>query len=519
MLALCAVCVLASQSASAQPLSPLGSSGEVPQTLIDAGPALEAAEGSYAQAAEAQMRSVVQKRDVDQALRDTLEQLVAESKSRFSRAARSTVTELRGDGVLTVDELTRTLRDLRSDHLTLLADRLEAASRRIDPPPAPPEGEEIGSYFGRLLHYTLLERNPPRRWAWMLGFVAGGLLLAWGVSRVLALIVQRLRRGPRRRALADIVASVSGPLYLATAVAGVAAGLGWIWIPTSVEDFVWLLLRVSFAAAGYWLAWNLCGAVTNAFARTVGRRQESVDGQVVDVVRKGLRLFVTLVFVLFVTEVVFRSDIKGLLAGVGIAGLAISLAAQDTLKNVIASFTIFSDRPFAIGELIRYGEHLGTVEAIGFRSSRLRRFDGHLITIPNAEIISNDVENLSARPHIRRRFYLDLPYGTTAETMRKAQEILHDILDDRGCWVEGFDPKVEFVEFGSYSLRLLVEYRQVPPDYWGAFARDSRINLEILERFAEAGIAFAYPTQRIVLEGDGPGEDESEADQTKHEEG
>lgn len=167
-------------------------------------------------------------------------------------------------------------------------------------------------------------------------------------------------------------------------------------------------------------------------------------------------------------------------------------------KNIIASFTIFGDQPFVLGDLVQYEEHLGKVETIGFRSTKIRRFDGHLVTIPNARLVSGHIENVGARPHIRRRFHLDLPYDTPPEKVSEARELLHEILDDKDCWPEDFAPKVEFIEFGAYSLRLLVEYRQQPPDYWGAFRRDTEINLEILGRFRDAGIEFAFPSQTVL---------------------
>lgn len=497
---LAAVLVAGSASGiAAQGLDPLSSGSSAP-TLIEAAPALQAAEASFERAVDGLLRDVVAERDPGEDLRARLESIVAEEKRGFAEAADSRVAELRGDGVLTADELSGALGTLRADRLARLEERLRAAVRGIDAPPVRAERTSAGRYVGRLLEYTLVERNHPVSWLILLASVAGGLALAWGASRALDLVVRQLRRGRRRRTLEDVVAGLSGPLYLTLAVAGIAAGLRWIWIPVSGEAFVWTVLRLTFAAAGYWLLWNVCGVLTSAVARAARRTDSSVDDQVIDVVRKGLRLFVSVTFVLFVTEVVFRSDIRGLLAGIGIAGIALSFAAQDTLKNVIASFTIFGDRPFVLGDLIEVGDHFGTVEAIGFRSTRIREFDGHLVTIPNAELITSTLENVSARPYIRRRFYLDLPFGSTPDTVRKAIEIVHEVLDDRDCWPDDFEPKVEFTEFGPYSLRLLVEYLQQPPDYWGAFARDTKINLEILAALREAGIELAFPTREVVLD-------------------
>ena len=128
---------------------------------------------------------------------------------------------------------------------------------------------------------------------------------------------------------------------------------------------------------------NLVDVLDAAMRRLAEKTESKVDDQIVPLVRKTLRIFLVIVFTLIVAQNVLGLDITGWLAGLGIAGLAVSLAAQDSVKNLFGSVTIFFDNPFAVGDMIVFDGHRGTVEEIGFRSPRLRLLSGHVVTVPN----------------------------------------------------------------------------------------------------------------------------------------
>ena len=133
--------------------------------------------------------------------------------------------------------------------------------------------------------------------------------------------------------------------------------------------------------------------------------------------------------------------VSALLAGLGLGGLAFALAAQDTIKNLFGSLVIFTDKPFGLGDRINYDGHDGVIEEVGLRSTRLRRLDGHQVTIPNGELANKSIHNIAKRPFIRRIFTLGVTYDTTPEKVSRAKEILEDILKDH----EGMDPKGEML--------------------------------------------------------------------------
>ena len=171
-----------------------------------------------------------------------------------------------------------------------------------------------------------------------------------------------------------------------------------------------------------------------------------------------------------------------------------------TDKKYFLSFAkIFADKPFELDERIRVGDFDGFIEEVGFRSTRLRTLDGHLITIPNGELANLMIENVSKRPHIKRTLELGVTYDTSPEKMNEAQQILRDILSDHEGQHPAYPPRIYFKTFNSSSLDLVVIYWYHPGDYWAYMAHAGAVNQQILERFNAAGIEFAFPTRTLYL--------------------
>lgn len=221
-----------------------------------------------------------------------------------------------------------------------------------------------------------------------------------------------------------------------------------------------------------------------------------------------------------------------LLTGVGIGGLAVALAARPAIENVIASFMIFWDKPYRVGQRIKVMGQDGTVESIGLRSTRIRLLTGPLTSIPNEKIAAMEIENIGRRPYIRRTFNITITYDTAPAKIARAVEILREILavpqkpaaGDAGTEsavsatapdeVEqhfhpneainkpDFPPRVFFDELNSDSLNILVNYWYHPPEYWDYLEHAHWVNLQIMERFNVEGINFAFPTQTVHLAGD-----------------
>jgi MscS family membrane protein len=191
-----------------------------------------------------------------------------------------------------------------------------------------------------------------------------------------------------------------------------------------------------------------------------------------------------------------------LLAGLGIGGLAVALAAQDTLKNFFGSLMIMLDKPFAIGQRVTFGGYDGTVEEIGFRSTRVRTLTGHQVTIPNEKVASESVENIGRRPSIRRLTNITITYDTPPNKVEKALAIIREILENHEGMESDYPPRVFFNEFNDASLNLIMLYWYHPPDWAAYMAFSERVNLQIMRAFEAEGIEFAFPTTTNYLSQD-----------------
>ena len=229
------------------------------------------------------------------------------------------------------------------------------------------------------------------------------------------------------------------------------------------------------------------------------REDNLLDQTFVQMMRMIARIVVVVFGAIYLIRAISGKPLSALLAGLGIGGLAVALAAQDTLKNFFGSIMIMLDKPFTVGQRVTFGGYDGTVEEIGFRSTRMRTLTGHVVTVPNEKIATNSVENIARRPSIRRLTNITITYDTPLDKIQKAVEIIREILDNHEGMDPDFPPRVYFNEFNADSLNILMVYWYFPPDYWAYLDFSQRVNMEIMRRFEEEGIEFAFPTTTTYL--------------------
>lgn len=246
-------------------------------------------------------------------------------------------------------------------------------------------------------------------------------------------------------------------------------------------------------------------------------RYQQLDQQLIRLLIRLVSVAVAVVIVIEEMQQVGFS-IATLVAGAGVSGLAVALAAQGALKNIFGGIELALDKPFEVGQRVKMSGYEGVVEEIGLRSTKLRTLDGNQITIPNEQVANIDLENVGRRPHIRRRFDITIPYETPVEKINQAVEIVQEILsvpetavtDDRqqephpneAINKEDYLPRVYFNELNPDTLNILVLYWYHPPDRWLYYEHAHSINTQIVERFNAAGINFAFPSQTIYLADD-----------------
>jgi len=189
-------------------------------------------------------------------------------------------------------------------------------------------------------------------------------------------------------------------------------------------------------------------------------------------------------------------NITSLVASLGIGGIAVALAVQNILGDVFSSFSIYADKPFKLGDFIVVGQDKGVVEKIGLKSTRIRTLQGEQLVISNRELTSARVQNFKKLEKRRTSFIIGVAYGTVLEKLKSIPDIVTEIIQA--------EDKVEldrchFVGFGDSSLNFETVFYFDSPDYGEYMDALQRINFALYERFTEAGIEFAFPTQTIHL--------------------
>ena len=206
-------------------------------------------------------------------------------------------------------------------------------------------------------------------------------------------------------------------------------------------------------------------------------------------------------------------NVLAIVAGLSVGGLALGLAARSTVENLISSLLIFADQPYRVGERIVVTGHDGVVEAIGMRSTRIRQLNGHVTSIPNEKMAASDIVNIARRPFIRREFDITVHFNTPPAKVRRAVEMLRNILSVPDDADDGhsnasvnhpdYPPRVYFNRINDDSLNIYVGYWFHPADWWAYMEHADGINLRIMESFEAEGIAFSMPSQEVHLIGDG----------------
>ncbi len=186
-----------------------------------------------------------------------------------------------------------------------------------------------------------------------------------------------------------------------------------------------------------------------------------------------------------------------LLASAGVGGLAVALAAQDTLKTVFGTIMLLADKPFRVGERIVFGKYDGVVEDIGLRSTRIRLLTGHLAHIPNDELARADIENVGRRPHIRRTATIELPSDSPLAKVKRALQIIRTAVDNHEGMEEGFPPRVFLRDMNESSIGIVFFYWYHPANYWDYLALSEKVNLQIMEQLEAEDIPFAAPALTI----------------------
>jgi MscS family membrane protein len=353
-----------------------------------------------------------------------------------------------------------------------------------------------------------IDRMTTRDWLWagggaLLGLVAG-VLVWWALSRTGRELIEH-----GKLATGGIARQLAGPVGLGILFFGVAWGLANLTLGPTLGQWRWRLVEAMGAVVviyGVIAAVGIVGAIL----------QRQADGKNEHFKKTAIPLMVTIVqvvigglLVVLLVQMLLGVNVLATVAGFGIVGIAIGLAAQESVRNWFGAMTIFLARPFTEDDWIVYKGDFGQVERIGLNATRLRMVDGEVMTIPNMGFINEPISNATARQWLRRQLDISVPYDATPDEVETAVDLVREslreeaVVDQGGFEQIGREPHVTFAQYNADHLAIRAYYWFRVPDGeagWYQFLDHAdTVNRAIYRRFEQAGQAFAFPTQTIRL--------------------
>jgi len=329
------------------------------------------------------------------------------------------------------------------------------------------------------------------------------ILLAFYFSRLLdGFITGRAKKWAKKTTTQFddlVVEMLRGPVRIVTFVILLHIGMQVYSWPAVLEDFFSKALKIIVAVSITYVLLKSVDAAMRAWRdRATTPENEQFSKQLLPLISKSLKVFVVTVAIL-VTSQNLGLNVTGLIASLSIGGLAVGLAAQDTLANLFGAVAVLVDKPFKVGDRIQLDTVDGTVESIGFRSTRVRSLDGHLVTVPNKTMGNATITNVTARSNIKTMMNIGITYDTPPERVKRALQILEEVF--RGH-PKTSDLLISFNKFESSSLNILVVHWWGDTDYNAYLGGIQQMNLNLKERFDAERIEFAFPTQTLYVKQD-----------------
>lgn len=333
----------------------------------------------------------------------------------------------------------------------------------------------------------------------------GAIVVVWlGVAAVVAFAIKVINVVTQRvHAVAALTLRLAAPAVLAVLAYWAHRYSAFEINPSGTFALAEAILaEAALYIAAAWAAWLLCYLLVEAIISAPLLPSGSLDAHLLRLIGRVLAIVLAGAILLYGGDQI-GIPAFGLLAGVGVGGVALALAAQSTAENVFGGVSIFADKPFRVGNFIRYGDEAGTVERIGPRSSRIRGLDGTLTTVPNSDLAKMHIVNVSARNQCVFAHVIGLRYENSR---RELQEVIGKIADLMAAHPKvakgGGLPRVRFIGLGDSALSLEVR-AFIDTNDWEEFLHIQQdLLFDIMDIVAESQADFAFPSQTVYLRRD-----------------
>ncbi|PIS04585.1 MAG: mechanosensitive ion channel protein MscS [Candidatus Buchananbacteria bacterium CG10_big_fil_rev_8_21_14_0_10_42_9] len=324
-----------------------------------------------------------------------------------------------------------------------------------------------------------------------------GLLIALKIFQVI--ILARLKQLAKKTktefddVLIKIFTKVKPPFYLVVALFFAVKAL-------TLPSYANTLVKAFFIIAVVYEIIQAIHRLVDYFAKKYIDQADEEDKGTAESMMSVVKIIVAAVVWIVGILVVLSNlgvNVTSLVASLGVGGLAVALALQKVFADLFSSLSIYIDKPFKVGDFIVIGEHKGTVERIGLKTTRIRSLTGEELVVSNTELTSTRVQNFKRMTRRRALFHFGIVYGTSQKKIESVPDIVKEIIDKTKN--AEFD-RCHFYKFGDSSLDFEVVYYVESSDYNAYMDIQQSVNLSLCEKFAKEKIVFAYPTQTIYLQ-------------------
>jgi len=342
----------------------------------------------------------------------------------------------------------------------------------------------------------------------------GILIAAWIIKRIFGVIYDRILHSITAKTENNfddlIVTSLQKPAEMLVFIGGLFLAIETLQLPVkpvNLQVIASAAIQVLITISITWAFFNLVSIIDHLLCRRAECTESSLDDNLVGMIRKCLRGIIIFLAILMVIQNLGYS-ITGLLASLGIGGIAVAMAARDSIANIFGSLMIIFDRPFKAGDWISTDNLEGTVEEVGFRSTKIRTFAKTQITVPNNVIANTAIDNFSRMPKRRIKLNIGVTYDTSSTQMQEAVEKIRDLLKNDPAIDQDFF-LVNFTDFGPSSLDIMV-YCFTTTTVWGEYL-DARqaLCLNIMDTLETMGLEIAFPSRTVYLQHGEPADAES----------
>jgi len=336
------------------------------------------------------------------------------------------------------------------------------------------------------------------QWLGLFLFIVIGSIADWLLAWLLARNVARWKL--KYAAFHELDNDVLKPLGLMAMALIWWVGLSVLGLPDTALLILSVAVKLLVSLSGVWSAFRLVDILDAILIKKAQGTENKFDDLLIPMVSKTLKVFVVIIGIIFAADNL-NIDVTSLLAGLGLGGLAFALAAKDLLGNFFGSLTVLTDKPFQIGDWIVIGDVEGSVEQVGFRSTRIRTFYNSLVTLPNALLTTTQIDNMGARRYRRMKTMLNLTYDTSPEKIDAFCEGIRALIRLHPYMRKDYY-QIYLNQFGAASLDILVYVFWATPDWNMELRERHRFLLDILRLAKQLDVEFAYPTQTLYLKQD-----------------